>query len=81
MVKSRLEYKKRIAKALDEIPPSCLSSVLDFIEYLRDKEAWKETQEILRDKESMLQIRETDREWNEGNCKKGDYVEWRRGDV
>jgi hypothetical protein len=81
MVKSRLEYKEKITKALDEIPPSCLSSVLDFIEYLRDKEAWKETPEILRDKELMLQLREADREWNEGGYKEGDYVEWKRGDV
>ncbi len=81
MAKSRFEYKEKITRAIDELPPSCLSSVLDFIEYLRDKEAWKETQEILHDKELMLQLEVADREWNEGNYRKGDYVEWKRGNV
>ncbi len=81
MAKGRFEYREKITKALDEVHPSRLGSVLDFIEYLRDKEAWKETQEILRDKELMLQLKEADREWNEGGYKEGDYVEWKRGDV
>jgi hypothetical protein len=35
MAKGQIEYREGIAKALDELPPSRLSSVLDFIEYLR----------------------------------------------
>ena len=81
MAKDRIGYKERIAKALDELPASHLSSVLDFIEYLRDKEAWRETQEILSNKELMFQLEEADRDWNEGGYKEGDYIEWKKTDV
>ena len=81
MVKSQVEYKERITRALEELSPSHLSSVLDFIEYLRDKQAWRETREILGNKELMSQLKEADREWRGGSYKEGEYIEWKRKDV
>jgi len=81
VARNRVEYKERITKALDELSLSRLSAVLDYIEYLRDRQAWKETQEILGDKELMAQLEEADRDWNDGQFREGDYVAWRKSNV
>ena len=72
----QINYKERIIGILDELPPYHLKSALDFMEYLKDKEAWEETQQILADKELMSQLDEADEDWNDGDYKEGDYVEW-----
>ena len=81
MAKNRVEYKEKITKALDELPLSRLSVALDFVEYLRDRQGWKETQEILGNKELMSQLEEADRDWKAGDYDEGDYVEWQRQGV
>lgn len=63
---------------LNELPVARLRSVLDYIEYLKDREAWEETQEILADRELMVQLEEADKDWNNGNYKEGDYIEWEK---
>ena len=73
METAQINYKEQIMEILDELPPYHLKSVLDFTEYLRDKEVWEETQQILSDKELMLQLEEADKDWNDGNYKEGDY--------
>lgn len=72
------EYKKRILKDLDKVPDSSIKSVLDYVEYLVDKEAWDETREIMADKRIMRQLAQADKDWNHGNPKPGTYVEWRK---
>ena len=71
-------YKERIVEILNELPVARLRSVLDYIEYLKDREAWEETQEILADRELMVQLEEADKDWNNGNYKEGDYIEWEK---
>jgi len=71
-------YKERIVEILNELPASRLRSALDYIEYLKDKEAWEETQEILADKKLMAQLEKADKDWNNGNYKEGDYIEWEK---
>ena len=78
MMKTEADYQERILKALKELPVSSLPSVLDFIEYVKDREAWRETREILADKGLMAQLEEADRDWKEGDYKHGDYVEWEK---
>jgi len=77
MGRRKTDYKERIVEALDELSIPRLRSVLDYIEYLRDREAWLETQEILSNQELMSQLKEADVEWNEGKYREGDYVELR----
>lgn len=74
----KTDYKERISKAIDRLSIARLRSVLDYIEYLSDREAWEETQEILSDKELMAQLEEADKDWNEGEYKEGDYVDWEK---
>ncbi len=69
-----VDYKRRIETLLETLPTSRLRSLLDYVEYLKDKEAWDETQEILADKRLMAQLEEADRDWKEGTYKEGDYV-------
>jgi len=75
--RTKTDYRERIVEALDELSIPRLRSVLDYIEYLRDREAWLETQEILSNQELMSQLKEADVEWNEGKYREGDYVELR----
>lgn len=75
---TKTDYKERISKAIDRLSIPRLRSVLDYIEYLSDQEAWEETQEILADKELMTQLEEADKEWNEGEYREGDYVDWEK---
>jgi len=75
---TKTDYKARISKAIDRLSIARLRSVLDYIEYLSDREAWEETQEILSDKELMAQLEKADKDWNEGEYKEGDYVEWEK---
>jgi len=72
MVGSQIHSKVKILEALKSLPPARLGSVLDFVEYLKDKE---ETQEILSDKNLMKKLRRADRDWKGGKYKKGDYLE------
>ena len=75
MDRAQADYKRRIVALLDNLPTSRLRSVLDYVEYLRDREAWEETREILADKELMAQLDEADQDWKGGNYTEGDYTE------
>ena len=66
MDRAQADYKRRIVALLDNLPTSRLRSVLDYVEYLRDREAWEETREILADKELMAQLDEADQDWKGG---------------
>lgn len=71
----QVEYRERILTLLENLPASRLRSILDYVEYLKDREAWEETQEILADKDLMSQLEEADRDWKGGKYKEGDYVD------
>ncbi|MDP2728739.1 MAG: hypothetical protein Q8P59_14520 [Dehalococcoidia bacterium] len=75
MGRGQVAYKERILALLETFPTSRLRSILDYVEYLKDREAWEETQEILADKDLMAQLEEADRDWKGGNYQEGDYVD------
>ncbi len=75
---TQIDYTEKINKVLAELPKVRLRSVLDYLEYLKDREAWEETQEILHDKKLMNQLKKADKDWNKGSYKEGDYVEWEK---
>jgi len=78
MQRTQIDYRAKIDKILSELPKVRLRSVLDYLEYLRDKEAWEETQGILHDKKLMDQLKKADKDWKKGSYKEGDYVEWEK---
>lgn len=70
---SSLDHKKRIMNLLESLSASRLKSVLDYVEYLKDREAWEETQAILADQRLMAKLEEADRDWKGGHYEEGDY--------
>ncbi len=76
MNKVQVDYKGKIDVLLGQLPKTSLRSVLDYVEYLKDRTAWEETQEILRDKGLMQQLKQADEDWNGGSFKEGDYLDW-----
>ncbi|MDP2937450.1 MAG: hypothetical protein Q8O86_13275 [Dehalococcoidia bacterium] len=75
MAGQQVDYKERIVTLLDTLPTSRLRSILDYVEYLRDREAWEETKEILADKDLLARLEEADRDWKGGRYEEGDYVD------
>ena len=75
MAGQQVDYKERIVTLLDTLPTSRLRSILDYVEYLRDREAWEETKEILADKDLLARLEEADRDWKGGRYAEGDYVD------
>jgi hypothetical protein len=53
-------YKRKAIEKLDVLSPDRLKVVLDFIEYLEQKEELDATLEILADEKSMRNIRTAD---------------------
>jgi hypothetical protein len=46
-----------------------IKAVTDFAAYLREREEWEETAEILGDKETVQQIKKSRKAWAEGKKK------------
>ncbi len=59
------EEKSKVTSLLDELPEEKLRVALDFVEYLKDKEEWNATYEILSDKRMMEDIKIADKDWEE----------------
>jgi mRNA-degrading endonuclease RelE of RelBE toxin-antitoxin system len=60
MTAHTVDYKRKAIKKLDVLSSDRLKVVLDFIEYLEQKEELDATLEILADQESMQNIRADD---------------------
>ena len=58
-----VNYKRKAIEKLDVLSPDRLKVVLDFIEYLEQKEELDATLEILADEDSMRNIRTADHAW------------------
>ncbi len=76
MDRAQTYYKEKIRSLLETLPASRLRSILDYVEYLTDREAWEETQEILADKDLMARLEKADEDWKCGHYAEGDYVDW-----
>ncbi len=65
-VKAAEAYKKKAIAALQELSEARLKVALDFIEYLKDKEEWEATWEVMADPETMEALREADEDRKAG---------------
>jgi len=57
---SKIKIKERIKQIIDGLSETRVRLILDFIEYLDEKESWKATKEILEDKGMMADIKACD---------------------
>jgi len=65
-------YKEK----LNLLSPDRLKVVLDFIEYIEQKEEMDATLEILADENSMQNIKEADEAWESGRTK--EFASWNK---
>ncbi len=66
--------KSQAKKALEELSEEKLRVVVDFINYLRDKEELEASLEILSNHELMAQIEEAEKSFRKGTLE--DFVPW-----
>ena len=61
-----VEYQRRVMEKIKALSLERLKVVLDFIEYLEEKEEWEATLEVLKDEETMENIKAADVAGEEG---------------
>lgn len=71
---SKMRIKERAKQLIDSLSTDKAKLILDFIEYLNEKEEWEATKEILEDKEMMEDIRACDEDLKEDRMDK--FVPW-----
>ena len=71
-----VNYKKKAIEKLDLLSHDRLKVVLDFIEYLEQKEDLDSTLEILADENSMQNIKAADQAWDAGNVQ--EFTSWNK---
>lgn len=71
-----VNYKRKAIEKLDVLSPDRLKVVLDFIEYLEQKEELDATLEILANEESMRNIRTADQAWESGRMQ--EFTSWKK---
>jgi hypothetical protein len=67
------EHRKKVIEKLSD---ERVETVLDFIEYLEEKEEWEATHEILRDEESMKNIKVANKAWESREME--EFVLWEK---
>ena len=70
------ECQKEAVSSLNELSEEKLKVALDFIEYLKDREEWEASWEILGNKKMMEEIKIADKDWGKGE--KENFVSWER---
>lgn len=63
---TKREYKKKLLAEVDQLSEPRLRAVLDFASFLREREEWDATLEILGDEELMAAIRQSKAAWAGG---------------
>ena len=58
-----VEYQRRVMEKIKTLSLERLRVVLDFIEYLEEKEEWEATLEVLKDEETIENIKAADDAW------------------
>ena len=76
MAVQAVDYKRKAIEKLDILSPDRLKVVLDFIEYLEQKEELDVTLEILADEESIRNIRTADQSWEKGRMQ--EFTSWNK---
>jgi len=71
---SKVQIKERTKQAIDRLSEARVRLILDFIEYLNEKEEWEATKEILEDKGMMEDIRVCDEDIGKGEM--DNFIPW-----
>ena len=71
---SKVQIKERTKQAIDRLSEARVRLILDFIEYLNEKEEWEATKEILEDKGMMEDIRACDEDLEKGEM--DNFIPW-----
>lgn len=71
-----VNYNSKAIEKLDVLSPDRLKVVLDFIEYLEQKEELVATLEILADNGAMRNIRNADQAWERGRVQ--EFTSWNK---
>jgi len=69
-----VEYQRRVMEKIKTLSLERLKVVLDFIEYLEEKEELEATLEVLKDKETMENIKAVDEAWEARRME--EFVPW-----
>ncbi|MCM8779484.1 MAG: hypothetical protein NC898_05560 [Candidatus Omnitrophica bacterium] len=67
------EYREKAIEELNQLSDERIKLLLDFIEYLKEKEEWEETLKILRDKEIVDSLKRA-----ESDKKAGRFSKWEK---
>ena len=76
MTAHAVNYKRKAIEKLDLLSPERQKVVLDFIEYLEQKEELDASLEILADEESIRNIRDADQAWEAGRIQ--EFTSWNK---
>ena len=60
------DYRSRLLEELESLSEERIKALADFAGYLRQREEWEATAEILGDEEMTKEIRESREAWAEG---------------
>lgn len=66
--------KEKAKRAIDRLSEARIKLILDFIEYLDEKESWEATQELLEDKNIVKAYREAKKDLKEGKME--NFIPW-----
>jgi hypothetical protein len=65
-------YKSELLQEVKSLSEERVKAVADFASYLKEREEWEATAEILGDEELVQQVKESRKAWAEG--RKGEFV-------
>ena len=65
-------YKGKLLEEVKSLSEERIKAVADFAAYLKEREEWETTAEILGDKKMAQDIKQSRKDWNEG--KKENFV-------
>jgi tyrosyl-tRNA synthetase len=67
-----VDYKSKLLEEVKSLSEERVKAVADFAAYLKEREAWEATAEILGDEELVQQVKESRKAWAEG--RKEDFI-------
>ena len=65
-------YKSKLLEEVKSLSEGRIKAVADFAAYLKEREEWEATGEILSDKELAQQVKESRKAWAED--RKGEFI-------
>ncbi len=71
---SKLKIKEKAKQTIDRLSEARVRLILDFIEYLDEKESWEATQELLEDKNIVEAYEEAESDLKEGKME--NFIPW-----